>query len=221
MMRWSLLPLLLSLGCASTPHAVGPAPAPPPPVVIVDDGPDIRTAKYEPLYYTHATREPSSSIDTTGGIVRVRAPLAKAIETIMDFKHAIPLDASVDATVKVVAQEGTTRDVYVRVPTIIPDYFVWTLIRFEPTDEGDRGFVFRGRQIDGNLDDLRIYWRLVADGDETLARFELLGIPALPLPKKWILRDTKKGVVHVLDKFRWSFDMPFDREDDDIEDSVD
>lgn len=137
-------------------------------------------------------------------MVRVRTPIAEVRKAILDFRQSVPLDA----TVAVVRQEGMSRDVYIRVPTIIPDYWVWTLIRFDPPEEGDGRFVYRGHQIDGNLDELQIAWKLVADGDETLARFELLAVPTLPLPRKWIYRDTKRGVVDVIAKFRASLAPP-------------
>jgi len=190
---------LLSCAVRAAPQATPAAPQVP---VVIDEGPDIHSAVYDATFYTHPTTRPESWLDTTGGIVRVRAPIAVAIDALKDFKQAIPFDATSEATVVVVAQNGSTRDVYVRVPTIIPDYWVWTVVRFEPIDEGERGFVFRGHQIDGNLGDLRIFWRLVPDGDETLARFELLGEPIFPLPRKWIMRDTMKGVVRVIENFR-------------------
>jgi hypothetical protein len=198
-MRWCGLLFGLSLmGCARS----GVAPQASAPVVAtlvdapVDQGPDIRKATYSINVYTHPTTD--RSLDTTGGILRVHAPIDRAIQALFDFKDVLQIGAT---TVKLVEQHGDVRDVYVRVETVVPDYFIWTLIRFEPENTKD-GFVYRGQQIDGNLDDLRIFWRLVPVGDETLARFELLGVPGIPLPRKWIMRDTRRGVLQVLESFR-------------------
>lgn len=197
-MRGCGLLLGLSLiGCAH--RTTAPVAAPTAPVIVaapVDQGPDIHTANYSVNIYTHPTTD--RSLDTTGGILRVRAPIDQAIQALFDFKDVLQIGAT---TVKLVEQHGDVRDVYVRVETVVPDYFIWTLIRFEPENTSE-GFVYRGQQIDGNLDELRIFWRLVPVGDETLARFELLGIPSIPLPRKWILRDTRRGVFQVLESFR-------------------
>lgn len=200
-MRWCGLLFGLSLiGCAHPSVGRGVASATPilaaAPIEKVDEGPDIRTASYSIDVYTHPTTD--RSLDTTGGLLRVRAPIDQAIEALFDFKDVLQIGAT---TVKLVEQHGDQRDVYVRVETVVPDYFIWTLIRFEPENTKE-GFVYRGHQIDGNLDDLRIFWRLVPVGNETLARFELLGVPGIPLPRKWIMRDTRRGVLQVLESFR-------------------
>jgi hypothetical protein len=203
-MRWVVVLMCpLVFGCAGV-RAAAPSPVAAAALVTVPaldaNAPDLRRAKYEPELYTHESID--NGVDTSGGIIRVRAPIDIAEQAMLDFRDMMQLTSDANVNVLVVGQNGNTRDVYVHVNTIIPDYYIWTVIRFEPHDEGVNGRVYSGHQIDGNLDELRIFWRLIPDGQETLARFELLAVPTMPLPKKWIYRDTRKGVLKVIETFK-------------------
>lgn len=211
-MRAAMSLSLLLVGCAATPKVAAPSglvlasAGSAKPVVHRSDVPDIHEATYETKFYTHETIDPDNDIPTTGGILRVRAPLEKSIHTLLTSEKTLRLDS--DATVVVADEHGSTRDIYVRIKTVVPDYWVWTVVRFEIA-QTPNGFSYLGRQVDGNLDDLRIGWWLASDGNETLARFELMGDPSMPLPRSWIMRDTRKGVRDVLERFRHALEDHF------------
>ncbi len=165
-------------------------------------GPAIESATYDTRIYSHASTDPENSLPTAGGIVRIRAPMQTAYEAAVDFKNIYQLNPYIE-TSAVVGIEGDATDVYIRVPTVINAY-VWAVVRFRPVHVDGGGWACKGEMIDGNLDDLRIFWRLVPNGpNETLGQLELLADPALPLPRSWVTRDTKDGVHIMLERFRY------------------
>jgi hypothetical protein len=182
-------------------------------------GPPIESATYSVNMYTHETTEPDNSLPTAGGIVRIRAPIDVAVSAATEYKNIYELNPYIEQSV-VVAKSGDTTDVYIKVPTVIEQY-VWAVVRFRPVPT-DRGFAFRGDMIDGNLEDLRIFFRFVpVDGNETLGQFELLADPALPLPQSWVARDTKDGVHIMLERFRWKVEARVPGHQRRFEDEVD
>ena len=165
-------------------------------------GPAIESATYSVRIYSHPSTDPENSLPTAGGIVRIRAPMQTAYEAAVDFKNIYQLNPYIE-TSAVVGIEGDATDVYIRVPTVIGEY-VWAVVRFRPIKVEGGGWACKGQMIQGNLDDLRIFWRLVPNGpNETLGQFELLADPALPLPRSWVTRDTKDGVHIMLERFRY------------------
>ncbi len=80
--------------------------------------------------------------------------------------------------------------------------YVWAVVRFKPVHTAV-GYAYRGDQVEGNLDDLRIFWRIVPSGpNETIAQFEFLADPHLPIPRPWILPEVREGVRIILSRFR-------------------
>ena len=149
--------------------------------------------------YVHDTVDPESSMPTVGGIVRVHAPLDVAYAVAMRFDEYKELIPDVEqSTVVDKHPEISATDLYLRIPTFSHDY-VWAVIRFRPAG----AYAYRGDQVQGNLDDLRIHWRLVPDGPRgSIAQFELLADPHMPIPRAWLLPELRDGVRIMLERFR-------------------
>lgn len=191
----------LVVGCGTRAAATASAPsvsastAPrPAPTVAVTDVPKT---------YVHRTVDPESSMPTVGGWVRVHAPLSEALRVALRFGEIKDLDPDIEqSTVVDRHPEIDATDVYLRIPTYMHEY-VWAVVRFRPVTAGAQTHAYRGDEVDGNLDDLRISWRLVADGaNETLAQIELLADPKLPLPRAWLVPQLVDGVRVMLTRFR-------------------
>ena len=199
-MRAAIFIVLVVMGCARAKPALVAMNAPEL-AQIKFDGPPIETATYSVKLYSHPSVDPDNALPTAGGIIRIHAPMHRAYEAAADFDAIHTLNPYIE-TSRVVNVVGDAKDVYIRVPTVIGEY-VWAVVRFRPIKTNDGGWACKGEMIDGNLDDLRIFWRLVPAGpNETLGQLELLADPALPLPRKWVLRDTKDGVEIMLERFR-------------------
>ena len=199
-------------GCAANPPASGLAVAPassaatttaavpvlPPPPSGIDE-----TAST----YIRATVDPESSMPTVGGWIRVHASLADAYKQALRFGEIKELDPDIEqSTVVDIHPAIPATDVYLRIPTYMHEY-VWAVVRFRPVATGPdpktSGYACRGDEVQGNLDDLRISWRLVPVGpDETLAQIELLADPKLPLPRAWLIPQLRDGVRGMLTRFR-------------------
>ncbi len=153
--------------------------------------------------YEHDSVDPENAMPTVGGYVRVHAPLATAYDMATRFGEYKDLNPEyIDQSTVVDKQPAIhATDLYLKVPTVIGDY-VWAVVRFKPV-ASSVGFSYRGDQVDGNLDDLRIFWRIVPDGaDATIAQFEFLADPHLPIPRAWILPEVREGVRIILNRFR-------------------
>jgi hypothetical protein len=153
--------------------------------------------------YDHDSVDPENAMPTVGGYVRVHAPLATAYEIATRFGEYRELnpDYIAQSTVVDAQPDAHATDLYLKVPTVIGDY-VWAVVRFKPVAISSRGYAYRGDQVQGNLDDLRIFWRIVPDGDDTIAQFEFLADPHLPIPRAWIVPELREGVRIILDRFR-------------------
>ena len=152
--------------------------------------------------YERDTTDPENSMPTVGGYVRVHAPIDVAYEVATRFGEIKDLNPNYIEQSTVVDREPSkgTADVYLKVPTVIHEY-VWAVVRFKPV-KTTSGYAYRGDEVEGNLDDLRIYWRLVPNGSETIAQFEFLADPHLPIPRPWILPEVREGVRIILNQFR-------------------
>jgi hypothetical protein len=198
---------LLLAGCAARPKtdaAAVPLPHPSAPTASAVFGLDDATGVVK--MYDHDTVDPDNAMPTVGGYVRVRAPLEVALEVATRFGEYRDLNPDYIEQSTVVDRHpdpkgpGST-DLYLKVPTVIGEY-VWAVVRFAPIDTRI-GYAFRGDEVSGNLDDLRIYWRLVPAGpNETIAQFEFLADPHLPIPRPWILPEVREGVRIILTRFK-------------------
>ncbi len=192
---------LLACGCATTPKAHAPAmPIPSPPTARAATG--LEDATDVVKLYEHDSVDPENSMPTVGGYVRVHAPLDVAYEVATRFGEYKDLNPDYIEQSTVVDKQpalGVT-DVYLKVPTIINDY-VWAVVRFKPV-RTNVGHAYRGDEVQGNLDDLRIYWRIVPDGSDTIAQFEFLADPHLPIPRVWIIPEVREGVRIILNRYR-------------------
>lgn len=202
--RFALLVCLLSAGCASAPkpRVASPRPHPSPPQAPAATG--LEDASEIVKVYEHDTVDPESAMPTVGGYVRVHAPLPVAYEVATRFGEYKDLnpDYIEQSTVVDLDPKKETTDVYLKVPTVIREY-VWAVVRFHPVRKGKAGYAYRGDEVQGNLDDLRIYWRIVPDGpSDTIAQFEFLADPHLPLPRAWILPEVREGVRIILNRYR-------------------
>lgn len=198
-----VLCVFFAVGCASAPkpRAVVPA-APSPPEARVATG--LEDATDEVKTYEHDTVDPENDMPTVGGYVRVHAPLAVAYEVATRFGEYRELNPDYIEQSTVVDRDRAkdATDVYLKVPTVINEY-VWAVVRFRPMRKGPSGYAYRGDQVEGNLDDLRILWRIVPSGPgETIAQFEFLADPHLPLPRAWILPEVREGVRIILNRYR-------------------
>lgn len=157
----------------------------------------VPEATYAIQAYQRAT---DRSLPMAGAIVRVRAPFAIAKEIAADLRDLRQLNPYIEKSV-VVAKEGATTDVYLRVPTVT-DESIWAIVRFTPAPSKD-AFVLRGAMVRGNLDDLRVVVRVAPAGpDESVGSLEVLADPAMPVPRSWVIRDTRAGVELMLERFR-------------------
>jgi len=194
------LPALLA--CASAPRAQIAQPVVPSPpqarvVTGLEDATDIVKM------YEHDTVDPENDMPTVGGYVRVHAPLPVAYAVATRFGEYQDLNPEYIEQSTVVDRHPETdaTDVYLKVPTVIHDY-VWAVVRFRPVRKGAGGYAYRGDQVQGNLDDLRIFWRILPSGADTIAQFEFLADPHLPLPRAWILPELREGVRIILNRYR-------------------
>lgn len=154
--------------------------------------------------YEHETVDPENSMPTVGGYVRVHASLAVAYEVATRFGEYRELNPEYIEQSTVVDRhpKTDTTDLYLKVPTVIHEY-VWAVVRFRPVRKGPGGYAYRGDEVDGNLDDLRIFWRIVPVGpDDVVAQFEFLADPHLPLPRAWIMPELREGVRIILNRYR-------------------
>ncbi len=192
---------LMSLlaACASKP-AVAPASAarPAPPTSKQTTGLEAATDSIR--IYERDTIDPENSMPTIGGYVRVHAPLDVALQVATEFNDYKDLNPQYIEQSTVIDKPGDSTDVYLRVPTVIHEY-VWAVVRFKPV-AASTGYAYRGDEVKGNLDDLRIYWRIVPNGDDVIAQFEFLADPHLPLPRAWIVPEVREGVRIILDRYR-------------------
>jgi hypothetical protein len=196
----SLAVVMLCTSCAAKAHVVAsPASFPSAPTAPVATG--LEDASEVVKMYDHDTTDPDNSMPTVGGYVLVHAPLAAAFEVATEFGEYRYLNPDYIETSKVVDRNGPSVDLYLKVPTIIGDY-VWAVVRFEPVPT-KVGYAYSGREVKGNLDDLRIFWRIVpVSADVTIAQFEFLADPHLPIPRPWILPEVREGVRIILNRFR-------------------
>ena len=201
-MRVLVMGVACAMGCASHPHpVVVTVPHPNPPTVAVATG--LEDAKEYVTIYEHDTTDPDNDMPTVGGYVRVKAPIETAYEVATRFGAYRLLNPDYIEQTTVVDRQPDVRttDLYIKVPTVIGQY-VWAVVRFAPV-QAKAGFAYRGDQVSGNLDDLRILWRLIPAGaDETIAQFEFLADPHLPIPRAWILPEVREGVRIILTHFR-------------------
>ncbi len=208
----------LLLGCApSSPKAaaVAPAPHPSPPTAVVATG--LEDATDVVKIYDHDSVDPVNAMPTIGGYVRVHASIDVAFKVATrfgEYKELNPDYIEQSTVIDRHTEDGST-DLYLKVPTVIGEY-VWAVVRFVPV-RTRVGYAYRGDEVQGNLDDLRIFWRLVPAGpNETIAQFEFLADPHLPIPRPWILPEVREGVRIILTRFRakteaartWSYDSP-------------
>jgi hypothetical protein len=190
-----------TLGCAAHPKpmALAPPAHPSPPTVVVATG--LEDATDVVKMYEHDSADPINAMPTVGGYVRVHAPLDVAFDIATRFGEYKDLNPEYIEQSTVVDRVDEATDLYLKVPTVIGDY-VWAVVRFKPVATAI-GHAYRGDQVQGNLDDLRIFWRIVPAGpDETIAQFEFLADPHLPIPRPWILPEVREGVRIILTRFR-------------------
>lgn len=199
--------IALSASCASAPEPIAaPGVVLPPaaPAAKADPAeaarPPLASATSRVAMYSIPAGDGDGSLPTAGGLVRVRAPLHVAVAAATDFRHIVDLNPYVEKSV-VVRKEGDDTDVYLRVPTVTNEH-IWAILRFRPVPVAE-GVAFRGRLVRGNLDDLRVFVHVAPVGkEESICRFELLAAPSMPLPRSWVVRDTRDGVHIMLERFR-------------------
>jgi len=191
---------LVGAGCAATrPPVAAPSGArPAPPTSAKTTG--LEEATESIRMYERDTVDPENDMPTVGGYVRVHAPLAVALQVATEFGDYKDLNPQYIDQSTVVDKPGDATDLYLRVPTVIHEY-VWAVVRFKPVPT-PTGYAYRGDEVKGNLDDLRIYWRIVPSGDDVVAQFEFLADPHLPLPHAWILPEVREGVRIILNRYR-------------------
>lgn len=192
--------LAFACACAHTPAAEPRAAVPSPPTARAATG--LEDATEIVKIYEHDSVDPENAMPTVGGYVRVHAPLDVAFKVATrfdDYKDLNPEYIEQSTVVDRLPAIGAT-DLYLKVPTVIHDY-VWAVVRFKPV-KTNVGRAYRGDEVQGNLDDLRIYWRIVPDGADTIAQFEFLADPHLPIPRAWILPEVREGVRIILNRYR-------------------
>ncbi len=196
--------LSLATACASKPPIapVASAARPAPPTSKQTTG--LEGATDSIRIYERDTVDPENSMPTIGGYVRVHAPLDVALQVATEFDDYKDLNPQYIEQSTVVDKPGDSTDLYLRVPTVIHEY-VWAVVRFKPVPT-PTGYAYRGDEVKGNLDDLRIYWRIVPvhgpNGDDVIAQFEFLADPHLPIPRAWIVPEVREGVRIILDRYR-------------------
>lgn len=199
-MRGLLLIMTLS-GCAArTATPIAPVAIPSAPQTRVATG--LEDASETVKMYFHDSVDPENSMPTVGGYVLVHAPMATSYELATrfgEYKDLNPEYIEQSTVVDKWPALGAT-DLYLKVPTVIGEY-VWAVVRFKPV-KTNVGYAYRGDQVEGNLDDLRIFWRIIPLGDETIAQFEFLADPHLPIPRAWILPELREGVRIILNRYR-------------------
>lgn len=192
---------VLAAGCASSKPPAAPianAARPAPPTSPKTTG--LEEATESIRMYERDTVDPDNSMPTVGGYVRVHAPLDVALQVATEFGDYKDLNPQYIEQSTVVDKPGASTDLYLRVPTVIHEY-VWAVVRFKPVPTST-GYAYRGDEVQGNLDDLRIYWRIIPNGDDVVAQFEFLADPHLPIPRAWIIPEVREGVRIILDRYR-------------------
>ncbi len=196
-----VLSLVVVCGCATRAAApITPVAIPSAPQTRVATG--LEDATETVKMYAHDSIDPENSMPTVGGYVLVHAPIATSLEVATrfgEYKDLNPEYIEQSTVIDKLPALGAT-DLYLKVPTVIGEY-VWAVVRFKPVAT-NAGHAYRGDQVQGNLDDLRIFWRIVPFGDDTIAQFEFLADPHLPIPRAWILPELREGVRIILNRYR-------------------
>lgn len=125
-----------------------------------------------------------ASIRAGGAAIAVDAPMAVVRKVVTDYsKYASYIPRFQKS--KVIDKKDGRTDVYLQVPILKGAATVWALTRFEaPVKEGT-GERIEGKMVEGNVDDLRAWFRLrPIDDTHTVLKLELLIVPKLPLPGK-------------------------------------
>lgn len=166
----------------------------------LDRGPPMESASYEVTTHLRATE--GSDLPTAVSRVRIRAPIADVLAEALRFKRYWELISPYLESSKVVAKEGDASDVYVQGPSIL---HMWAVLRFKPVET----YAYKGKMVDGNLDDLTIAWRLVPAGpNETIAQIEMFADPPFLVPRKFLARFARNGVCIMLARLRSHVEAP-------------
>ena len=151
--------------------------------------------------YSRPTVDPPNGIDTGGAEVLVEAPIAIVRRIATDYRRYKDFMPAVDQS-RIIRRNGQVTDVYLHVPIFKRTASIWAVVQFAPVlSKGSE--TYEGRLIDGNVDDLRILYRLVPLGPTTTGvQTELLVEPKLPMPTAFLTEELAKAAFKVISRVR-------------------
>jgi len=158
----------------------------------------LAAAKGASLKWTEA--RPGSSARYGHGEVLVNAPLAAVKTAAVDFAHYKDLHKKL-ATARVVAKNGDTVDLYVKLPVKLGPVEIeqWQVIRFAaPRADGEAGFVLEGRGVQGNMKEGHVVVSARAvDERRTVLKVDLLLQSRLPAPQSLVDEELRDGALDI------------------------
>jgi ribosome-associated toxin RatA of RatAB toxin-antitoxin module len=151
--------------------------------------------------YSRPTVDPPNGIDTGGAEVLVEAPIAIVRRIATDYRSYKDYMPAVDQS-RIIKRNGQVTDVYLHVPIFKRTASIWAVIQFAPVPSKG-GETYEGRLIDGNVDDLRILYRLIPiSPTSTAVQTELLVEPKLPMPTAFLTEELAKAAFKVVSRVR-------------------
>jgi hypothetical protein len=133
--------------------------------------------------------------------VLVDAPLAKVKKAAVDFAHYKEFHHKF-ASARVVAKEGDTTDVYLKLPIKLGPVKLdqWEVMRFGPARTTASNVVVEGRGVQGSMKEGHLVITARAlDEKHCLVKVDLLLLPSMPAPQSMIdeeLRDAATDFVN-------------------------
>ncbi|MCS6898757.1 MAG: hypothetical protein RMJ98_05030 [Myxococcales bacterium] len=128
---------------------------------------------------------PGASLRAGGAAIWVDAPMLVVRKVVTEYsKYASYIPRFQKS--KVIGKKDGRSDVYLQVPILNGAATVWSLTRVEPpVKDGANGELIEGKMLEGNVNDLRSWFRLrPVDDHHTILKLELLISLKLPLPGK-------------------------------------
>jgi len=145
--------------------------------------------------------DPPNGIDTGGAEVLIEAPIAIVRRIATDYRRYKDFMPGVDQS-RIIRRNGQVTDVYLHVPIFKRTASIWAVVQFVPIPSKG-GETYEGRLVEGNVDDLRILYRLIPIGPtSTAVQTELLVEPKLPMPTSFWTEELAKAAFKVVSRVR-------------------
>ncbi len=134
----------------------------------------------------------------------VAAPLAAVREKLGDFMHYKDLAGPKFKTVKVVAKDASTADVYFNLPIMKGLVTIWYVTRFAPPRDVAGAAIVEGMFVKGNIKSMHIAFnaRAAADSKSTVLVCDLDLALAIPAPQDAVDEELRDACGDAIDSVR-------------------